>query len=498
MKKFLLITSILILLIPQIPKNAAAAFTNADFENGFFDNPSVEYETDIPYAMRDNNLSTSARMVSGVNFPGEDKRFVFFHQPVNIKNVKLKINKWGSTISMYFTVTNAEGETNVKSFQLGSEPEQVINVDAQDVIRFEISTTSQDTIYVYEIELFEKQMIQYEEVSNLNITNNGLKNHITFEKPSMEGYTGANIYRNGVLIASLDSTQTSFEDTVSEYKTTYTYKVTALYGADETDGIEKSITTGERVIEEIKDINVSTKYDRVEIQWEVPESEDFSFVRIYRKTIEELKPIEEESGSLFEKKVYAAETDEDGPYTPLFETNGTYFNDLSVKPRSEYEYRLATVTTDGSESKGVFVSASTPDEPTPAIIGGGWTDENGEYIFTWNEPTTGTVKVLVSGEEYAVVPASQKKIAIPREKIKFVLGKPDVTLIPVSIYGKEGKPYTPNPLKQVKAPFSVSDLLKSGSSLLFVLGPFVLLALAFLIVPRFRGVFKKAIKEGRG
>lgn len=249
-------------------------------------------------------------------------------------------------------------------------------------------------------------------------------------------------------------------------------------------------------IEEVQEVNIQTKYNRVDLSWQLPQIEDFHHVVIYRKTIEELKDIE--TASLLDKifganKVYASEETE---YDPLFETNGTYFNDLTVKPRSEYEYKLTTVTTDGKESKGVIVTAETPDEPNPQIVGGGYTEtEDGDYLFQWTSPTEGQVKIIVGGKEYKTVNASDKQILIPKEDMVYAFAKPDVSLIPISPYGKEGNEFSSHPIKQIKIPFGANDLLKTGVSLLWVLGPFVLLAMAFLLVPKFRKTIVDAFNK---
>lgn len=249
-------------------------------------------------------------------------------------------------------------------------------------------------------------------------------------------------------------------------------------------------------IEEVQEVNIQTKYNRVDLSWQLPQTEDFHHVAIYRKTIKELKEIQ--SASLLDKmfganKVYASEVTE---YDPLFETNGTYFNDLTVKPRSEYSYKLTTVTTDGKESPGIIVTAETPDEPNPQIVGGGYTETaEGDYLFKWTSPTEGQVKIIVGGKEYKTVNASDKQILIPKEDMVYAFDKPDVSLIPISPYGKEGNEFSSHPIKQIKIPFGANDLLKTGVSLLWVLGPFVLLAMAFLLVPKFRKTIVDAFNK---
>src|SRR5690606_9188391 len=177
----------------------------------------------------------------------------------------------------------------------------------------------------------------------------------------------------------------------------------------------------------------------------------------------------------------------------IFETNGTYFNDLTVEPKTTYDYTLTT--TDGyKETEGVDVRTTTPAAPVPDM--GGVVVEpqpNGDYLYKWETPKAGQVKIIVGGKEYTTVPAEGQQFLIPAADMKYTgLGKPDVGLVPINEYGDEGTPLEPEKdLDEVELPFNVVDLLKSGVSLLLILGPFVLLSLAFMLFPRLRDTIKQ-------
>src|SRR5690606_30948654 len=102
-----------------------------------------------------------------------------------------------------------------------------------------------------------------------------------------------------------------------------------------------------------------------------------------------------------------------GATTKIFETNGTYFNDLTVEPKTTYDYRLTT--TDGyTETSGVDITTTTPAAPVPEM--GGVVVEpqpNGDYLYKWETPAAGQVKIIVGGEEYTTVPAEDKQLLIP-------------------------------------------------------------------------------------
>jgi hypothetical protein len=290
-------------------------------------------------------------------------------------------------------------------------------------------------------------------------------------------FNGVKIYRNDVLITTLDKTINDYTETITP-STTYTYKFVATYsGGVETNGVTKTINTDplpppKKVI----NVNVSATYNKVNLSWNLPEQEGLKHVNIYRVKTEKKPGFFESLFSLSGTKVYAAESDK------IFETNGTYFNDFTVQPESEYEYTLTTQTDDGRESEGVKVIAETKKEPEPVLVDDGYTVEptNGDYTFKWSEPTTGTVKVLVNGSHYKTVEASKKQIVIPNGDMKYtILGDPDISLVPISPYGKEGNKVT-NPgglINSLKLPFDVTDLLQTIMGIIGLFAPFILLTL---------------------
>ena len=188
-------------------------------------------------------------------------------------------------------------------------------------------------------------------------------------------------------------------------------------------------------------------------------------------------------------------------YDPLFETNGTYFNDLTVKPETSYTYLLTSYLSSGEETKGVTIDVETP----PVEISGGDTnvdEESGDYVITWTEPTEGKILVAVGGKEYAVVNASDLKITIPKEDMKFdKLGYPDVTLTPLDENEVPiGKPSKPGDMGSVVGDVEINlnenNLLQMGVGLLGVIGGFVLLGLAFLVVKKLINSVVLAFKGG--
>jgi hypothetical protein len=255
--------------------------------------------------------------------------------------------------------------------------------------------------------------IQYDQVSNLSLNHDQSKASLSWTNPAANtDFTGIKIYRNGSLYKTLGPDASSFEDT-DLVPGDYSYKVAATYSdGKESAGITKSMTIEPPPPEpagEVAKLNIKTDYDRVDLSWVLPESETFKHVNIYRETLSQ-------ETSFLNKlvngnTVYAAGD-------KIFETNGTYFNDLTVEQGTTYEYTLTTTSTEGVESEGITAKATTP-------------------------------------------------------------GKPLIDL------------------REAKVPFTAKDLVDSGNSLLWLVGPFVLLALVFLLVPKLRGLIVNSFRNNR-
>jgi hypothetical protein len=316
---------------------------------------------------------------------------------------------------------------------------------------------------------------------------------LSWTNPPETDFAKVKIYADGVYQKSVTAAEDSnalFDHLDPE--TLYTFKVTSVDN-DGNESVGASINVKTLPLPEVKNVKSlvsDAKYDRVKLSWELPFSEYFHHVNIFRKVKKE--------ESFFKKlfnfgfiKASAADTT-DG-FTPMFETNGTYWTDLTVSPETKYEYKLTSENTDGRKSEGVTVEATTPQEPKPEIKGATFKGSpNEDYIVSWQEPTTGTVKVLVGGNEYKTVPAQQGSFTIPKGDMKYTyLGDADVAIQPISKWGLEGD-QTKAPRDNLKLPFSVTDLIESSNALFWLIGPFILLALSFLLVPKLRKLIVSA------
>jgi hypothetical protein len=319
---------------------------------------------------------------------------------------------------------------------------------------------------------------------------------LSWTNPPETDFAKVKVYEGGVYQRSVTASEGStslFDDLDPE--TLYTFKVTSVDNTgNESVGSSIQVTTLPLpIVKNIKGLDVDAKHDRVKLSWELPADEYFHHVNIYRKVVTK-ESFLQDLFSFGATTVYADDTS-DG-YTPMFETNGTYWTDLTVNPDTNYEYKLTSENTDGRESTGVKVAATTPQEPKPKIEGAAFTTStNGDYVVTWEKPTKGSIKLFVGEEEYKTVQASQGSYTIPKADLKYTtLGDPDIKIQPITERGTTGDSMS-NPKSNL--PFSVKDLIESGNGLLWLISPFILLALAFLLVPKLRNLIVAAFRGNK-
>jgi Domain of unknown function (DUF4959) len=334
------------------------------------------------------------------------------------------------------------------------------------------------------------------EITNINADPGEETIKFTYTLPTDSDFSHLKIYRDSELIEGSYKTG-SFTDEGLSPNTEYQYKFVSVdTNGNESNGVTKTVSTFVP-LKDISNLKADPDYNRVDLSWKLPQSTEFKHVNIYRDEVAE------EPG-FFQQLFAGASVSAAEEPTKIFETNGTYFNDLTVAPETTYEYKLTSQSTTGEETDGVTVQATTTEEPAPEMGESGYTiTPEGDYLYKWDSPTEGQVKVNIAGTEYKTVEASEGQIIIPKDQMKYtIFGDPDIRLYPVSPYGKEGEPYDSSKLfKDGMMPFGGQDLLKTGMSLLGVVGPLVLLGLSFLLFPKIRKIIFNSFskwKERRG
>jgi len=317
------------------------------------------------------------------------------------------------------------------------------------------------------------------EIVNFNKNQTDLQVNFSYELPNDEDFSHVKIYQDNVLIAD-NVTDTSYTVDNLDYGGTYNFKFTTVdTNGNESEGVIETVTIAMPELEEIQQVNAEASHDRIDLSWSLPETEYFEHVNIYRKSVSEVQTFN------------LLSVDE---YDPLFETNGTYFNDLTVEEQTTYDYKLTTEF-QGLESQGVTVQATTLAAPPPELGGQEFIEqENGDYLVTWQQPETGQVRILVDGQEYVVVPATDKQYTIPAADMKYsALGDPLVGLQTIGDNGEESE--VEQQVSNVNLPFGINELLTTSAGLLRVIGSLILLGLSFILVPKFIKVIKQSLNN---
>ena len=343
-------------------------------------------------------------------------------------------------------------------------------------------------------------------IKNLSLLQDKKSVLLSWETPNDKDFSHVKVYKNNTLF--LDNvTVTNLTDTGVNYNDNYTYKITTVdTNGNESNGIIKTITLIEPPKEiEVKDLRAKAKdYSEVELSWKNPNDEEFETVTIYRKS--------QESG-IMARVLSFFSTDE---YTPIFQTNGTLFKDLTVAPETTYEYKVTSLVA-GVESEGVTTQVTTPQIAVinPEIIKEDPSDPtNQNFLFRWEKPTQGSIKILIDGKEFATVNAAAKQQLIPADKMVYdVLGNARIDLIQIIAIDEDGnegaivKPKVPPGGGGVglvdisSVGLGGKELLQSGISLFSVIAIFVLLGLSFpmarkLILTIRKAILKKSIIKG--
>nr|WP_255573171.1 LamG domain-containing protein [Anoxybacillus sp. ST4] len=333
------------------------------------------------------------------------------------------------------------------------------------------------------------------EVRNVEIFSQTQQIDLMFLTPNELDFAGTKIYLNNVLVATLDKTKTSYSFTDLIPNTTYTIKITTFdETGNESEGVTMTARTKTPIVDNVGNLQADAKYDRVKLSWTRPDSEFFSHAKIYRKKVEQKSFWDQ----LFGTTSVSAETTSDG-YTPMFETNGTYWTDLTVTPDTTYSYKVTSVNIEGNESQGVTIETTTPSEPVPVLTGVATTqNENGDYVVTWTSPARGTVKLLIEGREYAQVDAATKQIIVRKEDMKTdFFGAYAATLIPIGDYGTKGQAVNvPSIGGKIDFPLSFQDFLETVVSILAWVAPFLLLSFVFIFWRPIFNFFKKSFAKG--
>lgn len=482
---------VVVLFFTLLPIDKTYAYQNGYLETG----ENVALKNGSVYWL-DNNLSTSYTISRG-----SSADLVEFYEPVNITEIFYAGSASSvTTLDVYYA---DGGKVSIKTDTFAVKAWNVFKFN--NVKKIAVSNTmNQFSVAINELDIKATPTngpIKLEPIKNLMVSN--LKQtsfSLSWQVP--QNAKRIIVKKDGVQIADQPVSQVGMPVSGLKSDTTYKFEVFAVYDNGTAEPAVLTVTTkpDPKPAEDVISLEANATYEKVDLSWKLPASENFKHVNIYRQTAEKTALID---------RILLIDTVSAAPAgKKIFETNGTYFNDLTVEPETTYQYTVTTTSTDLVESAGVSKTVTTPKKPDPEIVGGEFEKDpaTGSYIYRWTQPDTGQVKVIVGGKLYKTVNAADKAIVIPLKDMKFKgLDEPDVRLIPVGEDGKEGAAVVPpavgggtgGMLDKVDLPFNASELLGTGTGLFWLVGPFVLLALAFLLVPKLRNMMVRAFSSSK-
>lgn len=285
----------------------------------------------------------------------------------------------------------------------------------------------------------------------------------------------------------------------------YKYFVQVKHGSVLSDKLQIAFKTP-RTETEVGNLQGRNEGESVVLSWINPDYADFKWVKIYRKKEDEPAPKAKFFGFGMMTASAAA------GYNPMFKFDGQNWKDLTVEAATTYEYKVTTLdATESNETDGKTVKVKTlPPKIVGSELTGGEDKKNPDgtpeldgdgnpikedFIIKWSTPTKGKVKVMVGGQEYTTVSASQQQVTIPYNSMKYDgLGNPQVQLIPIADNGTTGQTAQPPPPSGgtignvvgsgASAAVNANNLLQISLGLLAKVALFILLGMAFMLVPK--------------
>ncbi|MCL9969568.1 fibronectin type III domain-containing protein [Anoxybacillus kestanbolensis] len=445
---------------------------NVKLNVGYYFKDYVGY---TPY-VTDNNLSTYYTLSK--KDTSVDTIFYTFQNSVDISGFRIKTD---ANINIYFY--DSTGRIIYQSGEFIGDG-SFISLE-YNIKSFAIYNWANEVNKVYEFNVYSEDIIPPADVTNLQASEIGEEYvTLTWNETKDVDFSHYQIYQNGYLISE-NYTYTSITIQNLNPNTDYNFMVVSVDNkGNKSSGQSVMVTTLVPIVGDVTDLRAQTEYDRIKLTWTRPQTEFFSHVRIYRKVIED--------------EIFFEKSTSDG-YTPMFETNGTNWTDLTVTPDTTYSYKVTSVNIEGNESQGVTIETTTPSEPVPVLTGVATTqNENGDYVVTWTSPTRGTVKLLIEGREYAQVDAATKQIIVRKEDMKTdFFGAYAATLIPIGDYGTKGQAVNVQSIGgKIDFPLSFQDFLETVVSILAWVAPFLLLSFVFIFWRPIFNFFKKSFAKG--
>lgn len=231
------------------------------------------------------------------------------------------------------------------------------------------------------------------------------------------------------------------------------------------------------LISNVLKLDVKVEGNKATLNWLNPDEEIFSGVNIFQ----------------------------DGKKIKSLDKKETSYTVGNLKSATNYTFKVVSVGTDGTESKGVTkeVAIAMPILPPPEQVA--LTPQNGSLIISWKEVNSEFTKgynVYVDGHKVNDELLTQSKLNLKKLENGKKYNVQISTVNKNDVEGDKSKGITDVPSSDaltieydVKMPFSPLDLLTSSVSLLALLGGFILLSIAIIWFKPLKELIVKAARR---
>lgn len=407
----------------------------------------------------DGNVNTSA----GISYKGSstDTFWYEFETAVNISNYQILANGANSDYKIYLYDTNGLTVGIFSPLSIDGTSHSInSNLSAvSNVKKIALINTSSGSHSVFELDFFSSTPVA--EKSNISnvvvsaVTHSSAK--ISWDNPTDTDFTGTKVYKDGFLYTSSGPTITDITISNLTPETSYAFKVTSTFS----DGTE---TSGKTVTATTKSPPPDRDNDGIQ------DSED-----TYPDDPTNTPPPPDEDNDGIPDSEDRYPDDPTNTPQPVGEVK-----DLQIQP--EYnKVKLSWKLPDNENFKNVTIYREVINQETGFLNDLFGSTVYAAALFETNGTSFTDLTVEPETEyEYRVTTTSQDGAESA--------GVTASTKTPVEPLIK---------LDDLKLPFTVKDLVESGNGLLWLVGPFVLLALAFLLFPKLRKLIVNSFRNNR-
>lgn len=490
--------SVIILVLFYAVGASAASY---DYRNGILDNPDYKdyYTHNFPPAIYDNSLSSSKIFKKG------DQYEIEFLHPLDLDVLFLRASAFYSNYSAHLYVQVEGGEVKKINYDVQFDGKgKYIDIGVSDVVKVIFRNSSSYDYSFGELEFFGEFKIFDITKLNAKSTHDSVSLNYSIPKDILSTDKIV-IYQDGKKVKELGYKVSNVTIDNLKDDTDYNFKVVIeRKDGTITKGSTVSIKTTEIPIvpQDVLSVNAKATHERVDLSWQLPNNHGFKHVNIYRD--EDKGLLKNLFGAIDPTPVVYAADDDD---TKIFETNGTYFNDLTVKPDTKYKYKLTTTTTDGQESKGVTKSVKTAKKPAPEPPKSEIeVNDNDDYVVKWSQDK-GSIKIFVGDKLYATVEASKGSHTIPRDDMVYNwLDQPQIKVVWVDEDGDESESAVPGlpgtseggmPDIGLVNPISALDVTTNVFDFLRILSPYLLIAMLIRLAVQIINVIRYRVLINR-